>query len=943
MSDNSAGAGAAEPEIETARRSLLSRVSIVWLVPVVALLISLAVVWQSYANRGTLIQLRFADASGVRADETQLRYRDVVVGVVETVTFTDDLESVLIDVLVDQNIAPYIDADAKFWIVSPEVSAQGVTGLDTVLGGVYIQGAWDSTIAADDAPTTFAGLARAPLNVYAEEGVTFQLRGTDATGLNDNAPILYRGITVGRVGNLRLAEDGVSVIADAFVRAPESRLVNSATRFWDTSGFTFRFGAQGATLDVNSLSSLVSGGVAFETSVSGGAGLAENPVFRLYPDAEAARASVFGNTGGEPVSFTVVFDDSVPGLEVGANVEFGGIRVGRVAALTGILDETQFGDGGVRLLVTLELQPGQMGLEPDAAPEDVLDFLQFAVANGLRAQLQSASLLGGLQVSLDQFDDVPPAAIEVEAEPYPRLPSIPAEISDFTDTAEGVFRRVNALPIEELLDNANRVMVNVNRLLSSEGVIETPEEVLALLGDIRALIASDAIQGLPGQAAGTMGALQSTAEELQGVVRQLSEADAVAALVSALDAAEEAANAVYEAVDEMPETLATVDAAVAEIETLIATVNRLPLESVVAEVEGSVAALRELLAAPATQGLTGDVSDLLGEVEGLVAEIRAAGLVETATATLDEARAAVTELSARVGPLLDEAQRALVTAQATIDGVPEVVENVERLTADLDTFVLGLNDLPLDAVIANLNSLLTSIDVIASAESTQAVPERVNALLSEARGLVAQLAESGLIAQANDTLIATETAVNDIVAALRPVLDEARRAAESLAAAADTAPEIAERAKRVADRIELFVNDAADLPLEEIGARASTLLQSADALISSAETQRLPGALSDALDEANRLLVQIQEGGVVENASDALASIGDAADRLPVLLDDVGALLTRTGDVVGGYQSDGPLGTQVRSALREIRQAASSVDSLARQIERSPNSLLFGR
>lgn len=934
--------GAAEPEVQKARTSLRQRFSIVWIIPVLALLISLGVVWQNYANQGRLIRVEFEDASGVRANETQLRYRNVVVGVVETVSFTDDLGRVLVEIRLDQEVGPYVDAGAQFWIVQPQVSAQGISGLDTVLGGVYIEGNWDGTVG--EPQDRFVGGTSAPLVRYGQEGVTFRLRAASVEGLAEGTPILYRGITVGQVANLRLGEDGVSVVADAFVREPASRLINSATRFWDTSGFSFRFGASGAQLDVNSIASLVAGGVSFDTSVSGGEPIGDGAVFRLYGDEESARASVFANVdAGDPTNVTVIFEDSVPGLEVGAAVVFGGINVGRVGALTGILDQERFGDRQVRLLATLELQPAKIGLGADATEEDLLDFLQFAVRSGLRAQLQSASLLGGLQVGLVQLDDVEPATLDLEAEPYPLLPSVPAELTDFADTAEGVFNRVNNLPIEELLGSAIEVMNSVNALLNDDGVTDTPQEVLSLLSDVRGLINSEGVQNLPDQASDIMASLQGTADELGAVVTQLSEAGAVEALVAALDAAEEAANSVYVAVEEVPETLEEIDAAVAELETLIASVNDLPLASVVAEVEGSVAALRELLAAPATQGLTGDVSVLLGQVEGLVGDVREAGLVETANAALIDLQAVITDLSAELRPLL-------ASARESVDATPAILANVEALTADLDALVRNVNALPLERVVEDLDGLLVSADNLIAQSSVQDVPAQVNATLADVRALLAEVTDSALVEQAVQTLSTTQASVSDLTARLRPVLDEAQRASASLADAAEGAPEFAARARSIADQIDALVSDANNLPLEELAARASTLLDSANRLVASPDTQAVPGVLADALAEVQRLLVEVQEGGLIENANATLSAaeeasqaFAQASNQLPDLVERMNTLLAETEGVISGYEASGQLGSEVRSALRDIRGAARSVDSLARQIERSPNSLLFGR
>lgn len=120
----------------------------------------LGIAWKNYADRGELIYIAFENASGVVANETTLRYRDVVIGRVEEVGFSEGLSKVSVAVRVDKDIAPFLDEDATFWVVRPEVSSRGISGLSTVLSGVYIEGAWDQQ--AGVAQTVFAGRDRPP-------------------------------------------------------------------------------------------------------------------------------------------------------------------------------------------------------------------------------------------------------------------------------------------------------------------------------------------------------------------------------------------------------------------------------------------------------------------------------------------------------------------------------------------------------------------------------------------------------------------------------------------------------------------------------------------------------------------------------------------------------------------------------------------------------------
>ncbi|MGB2201463.1 MAG: intermembrane transport protein PqiB, partial [Pseudooceanicola atlanticus] len=254
--------------IRPARRSFFERVSIVWVVPLVALVIALGVAWQSYADRGPVVEIAFENASGVVAGQTELRYRDVAVGLVETVSFTESLGQVLVGVRLDKAVAEYVDDGAEFFVVRPEITSRGVSGLETVLSGVYIQGDWDTE------PGGFTprheGSADSPLMVGGKRGKRLVLRAAPEASLTERSPIVYQGLEVGQIGRANITDDGNTIEAEAVVFAPHDRLISSATRFWDASGFSFSLGPGGARLDFSSVASLVSGGVTFRTVVSGG-------------------------------------------------------------------------------------------------------------------------------------------------------------------------------------------------------------------------------------------------------------------------------------------------------------------------------------------------------------------------------------------------------------------------------------------------------------------------------------------------------------------------------------------------------------------------------------------------------------------------------------------------------------------------------------------------
>lgn len=651
-----------------AGKSLWERLSIVWVIPAVALAIALGVAWNSYAERGPLLELSFENALGIKAGETELRYRDVTVGLVEDVAFTDGLGQVLVSVRLDKNVAPYVDEDAAFWVVRPEVSTRGVTGLNTVLSGIFIQGIWN------DEPGGFVarhtGKAEAPLNRDGQPGLRLRLRAAPNVGLTEEAPIVYRGIEVGRIGKAEISPDGASVEAEAIVFAPHDRLISTATRFWDTSGFSFSIGPGGASIDFSSLAALVSGGITFQTVVSGGTGVAPGTRFDVYADEASARASLFGDEDGAALSLTAIFDENVPGLAVDAPVDLGGLRVGRVTAINGIVDEGRFGDRRVRLAATLAIRPGRLGLDRELTAEGALDFLDRGVQDGLRARLASASILtGGLKVELVELEDAPPASIDRDAAPNPVIPTAEGDIADLSASAEGVFTRINALPIEETLQSAIAMMNNISQLTGNDDIRAVPGEVRALLDDAQGIVGSDETQALPGR-------ISAAVDEIERLLTDLNEQATAARLTEALEQAAAAAQSVEEAVAGVPDL-------VAQLQAVAAKAEQMPLDELSARLSDLLHSADRLIDTDAARALPGDLSTTLEELRAILQAAREGGIIENANATLASARSAADDISAAADDLpalLARAETVLDEAARTISGY-DAAQGVGR---DLD-------------------------------------------------------------------------------------------------------------------------------------------------------------------------------------------------------------------------------------------------------------------
>lgn len=628
-------ASAAPLDVRPIKQRVWRRLSLVWLVPVIALAVSLWAAWQNYQDRGQLITISFENASGITAGETSIKYRDVTIGEVETVEFDAGLSVVLVHARIDKTVAPYLDDDAQFWVVRPDVSVRGITGLETVLSGVYIEGNWDTD--ADVAQYEFTGLEQPVLTRAGQQGIRIVLRAKDGGSVSVGAPVLHKGIEVGYLEKPELSFDGTQVVVTAFIESPFDRRITSSTRFWDTSGFSVSFGTGGVSLDVSSLASIIEGGIAFDTVVSGGAPVRDGQMFDIFDDEDTARDSLFTDPNAEVLEVAVLFEQSVSGLTPGSEVRFQGIRIGEVSDLNAIV----VGEGAsaeVRLQAVLSIEPSRLGMGADASTEDALRLLSDFVERGLRARMVTGNILSGtLLVELVQIEDALPAIMTNSAGIYPIIPTTDSQISDVAATAEGVLARINALPVEELMDGAINLMDSIESLANDEATRTAPASLVALLEESRALVTSEDLQAVPSD-------LRKVINDLDAIVARAAEVDLVGDLDTALESAAVAAANIELATENLPEITA-------QIEELTRRANSLEFEALVASATDTLTSIETFVSNEDTAALPSSLNGALDEMRGFLSEVREGGAIENVNAALASANEAAQAIEDAVSTL----------------------------------------------------------------------------------------------------------------------------------------------------------------------------------------------------------------------------------------------------------------------------------------------------
>lgn len=266
-----------EPLPEATVRRSRWRWSVVWVVPVVAAIVAGYLVYTRLQEIGPTITIVFKDGSGVKAGQTEIRYRGVRLGEVVAIELSPDEESVVVKARLRGSAETIAREGSLFWIVRPEVGLGTVSGLSTVITGPFIQ----VLPGKGKAKTTFTGLESQPAALE-RQGLRIIVANSHLGSVRLGSPVYYRGIQVGSVTGADLSPDATGVHTHVFISQRFARLVRIGSRFWSVSGVDVNVGLKGVEVNVESLRSLVTGGISFATPDANSAPAKNGTIFVLH-------------------------------------------------------------------------------------------------------------------------------------------------------------------------------------------------------------------------------------------------------------------------------------------------------------------------------------------------------------------------------------------------------------------------------------------------------------------------------------------------------------------------------------------------------------------------------------------------------------------------------------------------------------------------------------
>lgn len=466
-------------------------ISAIWIIPIVTAIVGLWIIYSHFADRGTSFTLLAKDASGIVAGKTVIKNRSVDVGIIDQVTLSDDYNQVVIKGRIYKNMEPLLKNDSIFWVVKPEIGRDGVTGLGTILSGVYIE-----LVAGNDKHSfkndPFELSDSPPISDPSIKGIRLNLESDQSGMIPRGASVMFRGYRVGNVETSLFDVEARKMKYQIFIKEPYDALVTQNVRFWKEGGINLTLSSMGASLNFPSLDVLLSGGISFDLPDGSklGAPAQQYALYQLYDDKKSIQESQYT----QYKEFLIMISDSISGLNVGAPVEYHGIRLGTVSKVPfytiDMLNESSILNQKVPVLIKIE--PDRLS---DLVDEkiDIAKQIMEEQKNGLRASLKTSNLFtGALYIDLDFYPELKNEYNEKTAVQYgyDTIDTTSTGIAQIQAKILQLLDNFNNLPLNKTMDQFNQSLASSERLMNSLNKIMASKEMQTMPKDLQKALRS---------------------------------------------------------------------------------------------------------------------------------------------------------------------------------------------------------------------------------------------------------------------------------------------------------------------------------------------------------------------------------------------------------------------------------------------------------------------
>lgn len=427
--------------------------SFIWVIPLLALLVTGSLLWSNSFNKGPVITLLCKDASGLEAGKTLVKFRSVTVGKVEQIKLADDYQNVELKVRMDPDTDDLLNQDSKFFVVKPRMQSTNITGLDTILSGYYIQ---LNQGASDQESRVFELADNIPEVINDPEALEINLSYQGSRRISSGDPISYRGFVVGSVVKGELDPTTGKVNYQATINSKYRNLITGKTVFWINSGIEMSLGTSGVSFSTENVQNLISGGITFDDLNDNATDDFDGETLTLY---ENRKSAVNGAMEDQP--HYVVMLNALGNLKAGSLVKLNGVEVGQVTQVPWLEDQLSLLKADARI-------PVRIALKLPEVPADKLGKRIAAELDGGRlcSSLGSSNILvNGDMLSLNLFSKKHCTAKQRQFRGERVIPTVDA--SSFTAEISALASKIGKIDFEGISSDIRRDLQTLNELMST--------------------------------------------------------------------------------------------------------------------------------------------------------------------------------------------------------------------------------------------------------------------------------------------------------------------------------------------------------------------------------------------------------------------------------------------------------------------------------------------
>lgn len=451
------------PEItESSKFNLFTSI---WIVPFIALIIAAWLAYQYFSDRGPEIKIIFPQNEGLVAGQSFVKFRNIPVGKVTKIYAEEETDGVIVVVRMNsKKSSPYLTENARFWIVKPEVGVSGISGLDTLISGTYIN--VYSTAGGKHRKSSFIGLTQP----YRESGrgEYFRLRSFSGDNVEVGTPVYYKNIKVGQVEYLYLGLDNKNIEIIVFMDKQYVPFVHDTSKFWVKSNVNFDFSKGNFDVNIASFKHLIQGGISFSSpGEAKGKNISEKHAFYLYKNKTAAESKLIGSEFETHKQFLLLTEQSVANLKVDSVVRFEGFNIGRVHHM-----ELSYNKKRHKILgqIVLDIDTSVFRDSHDVNSSGESNFYQ-AVKEGLRAKIASLDPITGMQFIDLTFEHDDGNSTIVQDGRYARLPIAGTSSGSIMTSVTEILDKLNHLPLNELVTSVTQVVTSTRQPIENANTL----------------------------------------------------------------------------------------------------------------------------------------------------------------------------------------------------------------------------------------------------------------------------------------------------------------------------------------------------------------------------------------------------------------------------------------------------------------------------------------